>query len=92
MKNNERIGIPELLDPCRKTLEPGIYFFCGKWHEGNVVGIEEVVDHYRSEELGVMNILSLFHLSDRLQGCFKQLLRNILWKNSSFRNVNCLRG
>ena len=55
MKNNERIGIPELLDPSRKTLEPGIYFFCGKWHEGTLVGVEEVVDHYRSEELRKRN-------------------------------------
>lgn len=55
MKNNERIGVLELLDAYRKTLEPGIYFFCGKWYEGSLVGIEEVVDHYRSEELGKKN-------------------------------------
>ena len=51
MENNEFNGIRELLDACSGTLNPGAYFFPGKRDGDKLVGIEESVESYTSEEL-----------------------------------------
>ena len=51
MENNKFNGIRKLLDACSGTLNPGIYFFSGKWDGDKLGGIEESVEVYTSEEL-----------------------------------------
>lgn len=51
MENNEFNGIRELLDAYRGILNPGAYFFPGKRDGDRLVGIEESVESYTSEEL-----------------------------------------
>ncbi len=51
MENNEFNGIRGLLDAYRGTLNHGVYFFPGKRDGDKLVGIEESVESYTSEEL-----------------------------------------